>query len=187
MSKKKTLTAVFVILICILIGGVLLRQYKRANTTECILKGTITSIEDNVFTVVPDTSNLNAMGPTYLTHADSLSFRPNGKTKVYGRYGMTEVDISELHVGDYVQVRFHAPIHGEYDGRVFTMDEIKYQIKVHKQRSCRETQHDRCNLSINWSDLIILFSRRPRRTARPCRDRCARRWWCRRSLSRPCR
>ena len=61
MSKKKTLTAVFVILICILIGGVLLRQYKRANTTECILKGTITSIEDNVFTVVPDTSNLNAM------------------------------------------------------------------------------------------------------------------------------
>lgn len=129
MSKKKTLTAVFVILICILIGGVLLRQYKRANTTECILKGTITSIEDNVFTVVPDTSNLNTMGPTYLTHADSLSFRPNGKTKVYGRYGMTEVDISELHVGDYVQVRFHAPIHGEYDGRVFTMDEIKYQIK----------------------------------------------------------
>ena len=62
MSKKKTLTAVFVILICILIGGVLLRQYKRANTTECILKGTITSIEDNVFTVVPDTSNLTAMG-----------------------------------------------------------------------------------------------------------------------------
>lgn len=62
MSKKKTLTAVFVILICILIGGVLLRQYKRANTTECILKGTITSIEDNVFTVVPDTSNLNARG-----------------------------------------------------------------------------------------------------------------------------
>lgn len=53
MSKKKTLTAVFVILICILIGGVLLRQYKRANTTECILKGTITAIEDNVFTVVP--------------------------------------------------------------------------------------------------------------------------------------
>ena len=39
MSKKNTLTAVFVILICILIGGVLLRQYKRANTTECILKG----------------------------------------------------------------------------------------------------------------------------------------------------
>ena len=39
MSKKKTLTAVFVILICILIGGVLLRQYKRANTTECNLKG----------------------------------------------------------------------------------------------------------------------------------------------------
>ena len=66
MSKKKTLTAVFVILICILIGGVLLRQYKRANTTECILKGTITSIEDNVFTAMPDTSNLNAMGPTYL-------------------------------------------------------------------------------------------------------------------------
>lgn len=53
MSKKKTLTAVFVILICILIGGVLLRQYKRANTTECILKGTITAIENNVFTVVP--------------------------------------------------------------------------------------------------------------------------------------
>ena len=129
MSKKKTLTAVFVILICILIGGAVLRQYKRANTTECILKGTITSIEDNVFTVVPDTSYLGNMGPTYLTHADSLSFRPNAKTKVYGRYGMTEVDISELHVGDYVQVRFHAPIHGEYDGRVFTMDEIKYQIK----------------------------------------------------------
>lgn len=130
MSKKKTLTAVFVILICILIGGaVLLRQYKRANTTECILKGTITAIENNVFTVVPDTSYFDNMGPTYLTHADSLSFRPNGKTKVYGRYGMTEVDISELHVGDYVQVRFHAPLHGEYDGRVFTMDEIKYQIK----------------------------------------------------------
>ena len=130
MSKKKTLTAVFVILICILIGGaVLLRQYKRANTTECILKGTITAIEDNVFTVVPDTSYLANMGPTYLTHADSLSFRPNSKTKVYGKYCMTEVDISELHVGDYVQVRFHAPIHGEYDGRVFTMDEIKYQIK----------------------------------------------------------
>ena len=54
MSKKKTLTAVFVILLCILIGGVLLqRQYKRANTTECILKGTITAIENNVFTVVP--------------------------------------------------------------------------------------------------------------------------------------
>ena len=129
MSKKKTLTAVFVILICILIGGVLLRQYKRANTTECILKGTIASIEDNVFTVVPDTSYLGNMGPTYLTHADFLSFRPNAKTKVYGRYGMTEVDISELHVGDYVQVRFHAPIHGEYDGHAITMDEIKYQIK----------------------------------------------------------
>lgn len=133
MSKKKTLTAVFVILICILIGGVLLRQYKRANTTECILKGTITSIEDNVFTVVPDTSNLNAMGPTYLTHADSLSFRPNGKTKVYGRYGMTEVDISELHVGDYVQVRFHAPIHGEYDGRVLRWTRSSTRSKVHKQ------------------------------------------------------
>ncbi len=130
MSKKKTLTAVFVILICILIGGaVLLRQYKCANTTECILKGTITAIEDNVFTVVPDTSYLANMGPTYLTHADSLSFHPNSKTKVYGRYGMTEVDISELHVGDYVQVRFCAPIHGEYDGRVFTLEEIKYQIK----------------------------------------------------------
>ena len=102
MSRKKTLTAVFVILICILIGGAVLLRYKRANTTECILKGTITSIEDNVFTVVPDTSYLANMGPTYLTHADSLSFRPNGKTKVYGRYGMTEVDISELHVGDYL-------------------------------------------------------------------------------------
>ena len=124
MSKNKTLTAVFVILICILIGGaVLLRQYKRANTTECILKGTITAIENNVFTVVPDTSYLANMGPTYLT------FRPNSKTKVYGRYGMTEVDISELHVGDYVQVRFRAPIHGEYDGRVFTLEEIKYQTK----------------------------------------------------------
>ena len=129
MSKKKTLTVVFAVLVCILIGGAVLRQYKRANTTWCILKGTITDIEDNVFTVVPDTSYLGNMGPTYLTHADSLSFRPNGKTKVYGRYGMTEVDISELHVGDYVQVRFHAPIHGEYDGRVFTMDAIKYQIK----------------------------------------------------------
>ena len=62
-----------------------------------------------------------------------------------------------------------------------------FQFRTNKQRSCRETQHDRCNLSINWSDLIILFSRRPRRTARPCRDRCARRWWCRRGLSRPCR
>lgn len=130
MSRKKTLTAVFVILICILLGGaVLLRQYKRANTTECILKGTITAIENNVFTVVPDTSYLDNMGPTYLTDADSLSFRPNSKTKIYGRYGMTEVDISELHAGDYVQVRFRAPIHGEYDGRVFTLEEIKYQIK----------------------------------------------------------
>ena len=36
MSRKKTLTAVFVILICILIGGAVLRQYKRANTTECV-------------------------------------------------------------------------------------------------------------------------------------------------------
>ena len=129
MSKRKTLTAVFVILICILIGGAVLLRYKRANTTECILKGTITAIENNVFTVVPDTSYLANMGPTYLTHADSLSFRPNSKTKVYGKYGMTEVDISELHVGDYVQVRFRAPIHGEYDGRVFTLEEIKYQIK----------------------------------------------------------
>ncbi len=78
---------------------------------------------------MPDTSYFGNMGPTYLTDADSLSFRPNSKTKVYGRYGMTEVDISELHVGDYVQVRFHSPIYGEYDGRVITMDEIKYQIK----------------------------------------------------------
>ena len=133
MSKKKTLTAVFVILICILIGGVLLRQYKRANTTECILKGTITSIEDNVFTVVPDTSNLNAMGPTYLTHADSLSFRPNGKTKVYGRYGMTEVDISELHVGDYVQVRFHARSMVNMTAVFLRWTRSSTRSKVHKQ------------------------------------------------------
>ena len=33
MSKKKTLTAVFAVLICILIGGAALRQYKRAITT----------------------------------------------------------------------------------------------------------------------------------------------------------
>ena len=129
MSKKKTLTVVLVVLVCILIGGAVLRQYKRANTTWCILKGTITDIEDNVFTVEPDTSYLGNAGPLYLIHADSLSFRPDSKTKVYGKYGMTEVDISELHVGDYVQIQFHAPIHGEYNGHIITMDEIKYQIK----------------------------------------------------------
>ena len=129
MSKKKIFSGILVLLICIFVIGVVLLQYKRANTTVCIIKGTIIGIEDNIFTVVPDTSFLGAIGPSYLTHADSLSFRPNSKTKVYGKYGMTEVDISELHVGDYVQVQFHAAINGEYDGHPITMEEIKYQIK----------------------------------------------------------
>lgn len=129
MGKKKTLTAVLIILVCILVCGTALMRHKHASISGCTIKGTITDIEDKVFTVVPDTSFLGAIGPSNLTHADSLSFRYNSKTKVYGRYGMTEVDISELHIGDYVQIQFSAPVSGEYDGHPLTMTEIKYQIK----------------------------------------------------------
>ena len=129
MSKKKLLSGILILLICILVIGAVLLRYRRANTTGCIIKGTIIDIEDNVFTVIPDTSNLDNAGPLYIIHADSLSFRPSSKTKVYGRYGMTEVDIGELHIGDYVQVQFHVPINGEYNGHPITMEEIKYQIK----------------------------------------------------------
>jgi hypothetical protein len=140
MSKKKLISGILVLLICILVIVAIvavLPQSRRTKTTGCVIKGTITDIEDNVFTVVPDTSYLDNMGPSNIIYADYLLFCPSSETKVYGRYGMTEVDISELYVGDYVQVKFTVPIDvksdgetvGEYDGQPITMEEIKYQIK----------------------------------------------------------
>ncbi len=140
MSKKKLISGIPILLICILVILAIvavLPQSRRTKTTGCVIKGTITDIEDNVFTVVPDTSYFDNMGPSNIIYADSLLFCPSSETKVYGRNGMTEVDISELYVGDYVQVKFTVPIDvksdgetvGEYDCQPIMMEEIKYQIK----------------------------------------------------------
>ena len=64
MNKKEIFSGILILLICILVIGVVRLQYRRANTTVCIIKGTIIGIEDNIFTVVPDTSFLSAIGPS---------------------------------------------------------------------------------------------------------------------------